>query len=96
MLVHTSLRTGKEPQHSLDYKVGNKPAQAASSYSMVDVGRLKEVSDEPIDGQSALELSSEDFETGECLGKGEEASSKAHGDGFGVCFDGFVRNVYTR
>ena len=62
MLIHTSLSPGQEPQHALNDEVGHKPAHSARSDSIVNVGCLKEVGDETVDGQPALELLAEDLE----------------------------------
>lgn len=94
MLIHTSLSPGQEPQHALDDKVGHKPAHSARSDSVVNIGCFKQVGDETVDGQPALELFAEDLEAGQGFGKGQEAGPEAHCDRSGIGLDSFVCNIW--
>lgn len=60
------------------------------------IGCFKEIGDEAVDGKTAAECLAKDLEPTELLGKGEEAGTEAHCDGFGVGFDGLVGNIWER
>lgn len=70
VLIHTRLGPRQKPKDSFDHEVGDEPSQPALRDCSMNIGCLKEVCDEAVDGQTSAECLTEDLELTELLGEG--------------------------
>lgn len=76
----TGFSTRQEEQDLFNDHVGEMPAEMRATEPAVNICRLKEVGDQPVNGQLAIKLDPKDLEVVEHLGEGEESSTVADDD----------------